>query len=106
MKRGKKMLLLLLALVLCAGGYYGMQVASEQSATVAEETGSFALDEHSADQLSGLAWTTGEETFAFTLADGAWTVDGNPAFPLNQEDVQNMADGLFAAPDGWTAQMI
>lgn len=96
MKRGKKMLLLLLALVLCVGGYYGTQMLNQKNASVTEETGTFALDDHSADQLAGLNWVKGEETFAFTLADGVWTVAGNPAFPLNQEDVQGMADDLLA----------
>ena len=96
MKRGKKMLLLLLALALCVGGYYGTQMLNQKNASVTEETGTFALDSHSADQLAGLNWVNGEEAFAFTLADGAWSVAGNPAFPLNQEDVQGMADELMA----------
>lgn len=96
MKRGKKMLLLTLVLVLCVAGYYGTQMLNQQNTSVTEETGAFALDDHSTDQLTGLNWVNGEESFVFTLADGVWTVAGDPAFPLNQEDVQNMADDLLA----------
>ena len=96
MKRKKKMLLLLLALVLCVGGYYGVQLLNTDTSTVTEESGAFALESHSVDDLTGLSWTAGEETFAFTYADGSWTVTADPAFPLNQEDVQTMADDLLA----------
>ncbi|MBQ8554338.1 MAG: DUF4340 domain-containing protein [Clostridia bacterium] len=96
MKRMKKMLLLLIALVLCIGGYYGVQLLSNETASVTEETGTFALDSHAAGDLTGLAWTQGDESFAFTLTDGVWSVTTDPAFPLNQEDVQAMANDLLA----------
>ncbi len=96
MKRSKKMLLLLIALVLCVGGYYGVQLLNSDTASVTEETGTFALNSHTADDLTGLSWTKGDENFAFTLSDGAWSVVADPVFPLNQEDVQSMADDLLA----------
>ena len=96
MKRGKKMLLLLLALALCVGGYYGAQLLGSDASTVTEEAGSFALDSHSASDLTSLSWEADGETFAFTLADGTWTVAADPAFPLNQADVQQMAEELLA----------
>ena len=96
MKRTKKMLLLLIALVLCVGGYYGVQLLGSDTASVTEEAGTFALNSHTADDLAGLNWTNGDESFAFTLSDGAWSVTADPAFPLNQTDVQSMADDLLA----------
>lgn len=96
MKRTKKMLLLLIALVLCVGGYYGVQLLGSDTASVTEEAGSFALNSHTADELTGLSWTTDDESFAFTLSDGAWSVSADPAFPLDQADVQSMADDLLA----------
>lgn len=96
MKRGKKMLLLLLALVLCVGGYYAAQLVGQEGAKVTEESGTFALTAQSAEDLTGLSWSDGDEAFAFTCADGTWTVTADPAFPLNQEDVQEMADDLLA----------
>lgn len=96
MKRSKKMLMLLIALVLCIGGYYGVQLLNADTAYVTEETGTFALNSHAADDLTGLSWTNGDEAFAFTLSDGAWSLTFDSAFPLNQEDVQSMADDLLA----------
>lgn len=95
MKRSKKMLMLLIALVLCVGGYYGVQLLGSNTASVTEETGTFALESHTADDLTALSWTQDGESLAFTLTDGAWSVTADPAFPLNQEDVQSMADDLL-----------
>lgn len=96
MNRGKKMLALLIALLLCIGGYRGAQLLGGESATVQETSGSFALDTHTADDLTGLAWQTGGEALSFTRTDGTWTVTGNAAYPLDQADVQAMADDLLA----------
>ncbi|MGN0778254.1 MAG: DUF4340 domain-containing protein [Aristaeellaceae bacterium] len=96
MKRSRKMLMLLMALVLCVGGYCGVQLLDSDTASVTEESGTFALDSHAADDLTGLSWTSGDESLAFTLSGGTWSVTANPAFPLNQEDVQAMADDLLA----------
>jgi len=96
MKRSKKMLLLLIALVLCVGGYYGVQLLGSDTASVTEETGVFALNSHTSDDLTALSWAQDGESFAFTRADGAWSVTADPAFPLNQADVQSMADDLLA----------
>lgn len=96
MNRGKKMLLLMLALVLCIGSYLGVQLLSADTNTVQEESGTFALTAHTADELTGLTWQNGDETLAFTCTDGTWTVTGNAAYPLNQSDVQAMADDLLA----------
>lgn len=96
MKRSWKMLMLLISLVLCVGGYYGVQLLNSDTASVTEEAGTFALNSHTTDELTGLSWTTDDESFAFTLSDGAWSVTADPAFPLNQEDVQSMADDLLA----------
>lgn len=96
MNRGKKMLALLIALLLCIGGYYGVQLLGGESATVQEQSGSFALDTHTADDLTGLAWQTDDEALSFTRTDGTWAVTGNAAYPLEQADVQAMADDLLA----------
>ncbi|MBQ3485087.1 MAG: DUF4340 domain-containing protein, partial [Clostridia bacterium] len=96
MKRTKKMLLLLIVLVLCVSGYCGMQLLGSDTASVTEEAGTFVLNSHTADDLTGLNWTNGDESFAFTLTGGAWSVAADPAFPLNQEDVQSIADDLLA----------
>lgn len=96
MNRGKKMLALLIALVVCIGGYYGVQLLTAETNIVQEESGTFALTSRSADELTGMSWQNGDETLAFTCTDGVWTVTGNAAYPLNQTDVQAMADDLMA----------
>lgn len=96
MKRGKKMLLLLAALVLCVAGYYGAQLFNGDTEVVSEETGEFSLTAHESTELTALEWVSGEENFRFTLADGTWTNAADPAFPLDQDAVQAMADDLLA----------
>lgn len=95
MKRSKKMLLLLLALAVCVGGYWGVGMLNTDTAAVNEEQGTFALESHTADELSALSWSMEGEAFSFTKTNGTWTVTSNAAFPLNQDDVQAMADGLL-----------
>lgn len=95
MNRGKKMLALLIALVLCIGGYWAVQLLNSDTSVVQEESGKFTLADHTADDLTGLSWVSGDD-LAFTHSDGVWTVTGNAAYPLNQSDVQAMADDLLA----------
>lgn len=95
MKRSKKMLLLLLALVVCIGGYWGVGLLNTDTDTVNEEKGTFALESHTAEELTSLSWTQNDETLSFTQTNGTWTVTSNAAFPLAQDDVQAMADTLL-----------
>lgn len=96
MNRGKRMLALLIALVLCIGGYYGVQLLGADPVTVQEESGKFTLNSHTADDLTGLSWQNDGEALAFTCADGTWTVTGNAAYPLDQAAVQAMAEDLLS----------
>ncbi len=95
MKRSVKMLLLLCVLVLCIGGYYGAQLLNKPAA-VTEETGVFALTAHTADEMTALSWTANDTDFSFTYSDGTWTMADEPAFPVDQEAVQGLADTLLA----------
>ncbi len=91
MKRSKKMLLLLAALALCIGGYYGVQLLNEP-AVVTEETGEFALTVRAAEELTGLSWSANDTDFAFSYENGAWVKADETAFPVDQEAVQDLAD--------------
>lgn len=95
MKRGKRMVLMLLALLVCIGGYWGVQQIGQESSTVNETSGNFTLAAYTADELTGLKWQNGEEMFNLTLSDGTWTNAADPAFPLDQTAVQDMADDLL-----------
>lgn len=96
MKRKMKMLILLGVLVVCAGAYLGVQLLQTETAPVTEAAGTYALDSHTADAMQALAWTQDGESLRFTCADGVWSVADDPAFPLNQADVQAMAADLLA----------
>ncbi len=100
MKRGKRALILagvLAALVLV---YAGVQKSVSQPETVTEESGTYALTAHTAEELTGLQWTSGDgeeqETLHFVKTDGQWRVEGDEAFPVKQDSVEGLAETLTA----------
>lgn len=100
MKRGKRALILagvLAALVLV---YAGVQKSVSQPETVTEESGTYALTAHTAEELTGLQWTNGDgeeqETLHFVKTDGRWRVEGDEAFPVKQDSVEGLAETLTA----------
>lgn len=95
MKRSAKTLILLLVLVIFAGGYWLMS-NSGSTTQVNEASGTFDLTAKTIDELTGLQWTKNDISYHFTKADGAWVNADNAAFPVNQEAVQALADDLVA----------
>ncbi len=96
MNRGKKMLALLIVLAVMLGGYYAVK-QSNQTTSVSETSGTFDLTAKTADDLTGISWTTGDTTLAFTLNDdGEWITTDTPAWPVDQSAVQTLADKLLA----------
>ena len=100
MKRGKRALILagvLAALVLV---YAGVQKSVSQPETVTEESGTYALTAHTAEELTSLQWTSGDgeeqETLHFVKTDGQWRVEGDEAFPVKQDSVEGLAETLTA----------
>lgn len=102
MKRGKRALILagvLAALVLV---YAGVQKSVSQPETVTEESGTYALTAHTAEELTGLQWTSGDgeeqETLHFvkTGEEEQWQVDGDETFPVEQDSVEGLAETLTA----------
>ncbi len=102
MKRGKRALILagvLAALVLV---YAGVQKSVSQPETVTEESGTYALTAHTAEELTGLQWTNGDgdeqETLHFvkTGEEEQWQVDGDETFPVEQDSVEGLAETLTA----------
>ena len=67
---------------------------------VTEESGTYALTAHTAEELTGLQWTSGDgeeqETLHFVKTDGQWRVEGNEAFPVKQDSVEGLAETLTA----------
>ena len=93
MKRSIKSLILLAVLAIFVGGYLlaGQMSKTEQ---VSEERGSFALTAKTAADLTGLAWTKDETNYHFTKAEDTWANADEPAFPVDQDAVQGLADDL------------
>lgn len=95
MKRSIKLLALVVVLALCVGGYYGVQHFN-QTQQVSEEAGTFDLTAKLADDLTGLSWTAGDTAFDLVYDGGVWQRADDPAFPLDQDKTQTMADDLLA----------
>ena len=95
MKRSIKLLALMVVLALCVGGYYGVQHFN-QTQQVSEEAGTFDLTAKLADDLTGLSWTAGDTAFDLVYDGGVWQRADDPAFPLDQDKTQTMADDLLA----------
>ena len=81
--------------------YVGVQKGvSSQPETVTEESGSYPLTSHTAEELTSLQWSFGDgeeqETLHFVKTDGRWRVEGNEAFPVKQDSVEGLAETLTA----------
>lgn len=95
MKRSIKLLALVVVLALCVGGYLGAQQLN-QTQQVSEKAGTFDLTARVAEDLTGLSWTANDTTFDLTCDGGTWQRTDDPAFPLDQDKTQAMADDLLA----------
>lgn len=93
MNRGVKSLLLIAIVAAMLGGY-ALVGALDRKAEVAEEAGSFALSERSAEELTGMCWVSGGEEYHFIKDDGGWSNADDAAFPTDQQAVQDIADRL------------
>lgn len=103
MKRGKRALILAGVLAVLVLVYVGVQKGvSSQPEAVTEESGSYPLTSHTAEELTGLQWTNGDgdeqETLHFvkTGEEEQWQVDGDETFPVEQDSVEGLAETLTA----------
>ena len=101
MKRGKRALILAGVLAVLVLVYVGVQKGvSSQPEAVTEESGSYPLTSHTAEELTSLQWTSGDgeeqETLHFVKTDGQWRVEGDEAFPVKQDSVEGLAETLTA----------
>lgn len=102
MKRGKRALILAGVLAVLVLAYAGVQKSVSQPETVAEESGTYALTAHTAEELTGLQWTNGDgeeqETLHFikTGEEEQWQADGDETFPVEQDSVEKLAETLTA----------
>ena len=102
MKRGKRALILAWVLAALVLVYAGVQKSVSQPETVTEESGTYALTAHTAEELTGLQWTNGDgeeqETLHFikTGEEEQWQADGDETFPVEQDSVEKLAETLTA----------
>ena len=93
MKRGKKMILLLCALGVLIGGYFGVQQFNKTE-SVSESSGIFDLNAKAIGDLTGISWTKDGTDFSFAYSNDTWMTTDQPAWPVLQSSVQNMAEAL------------
>ncbi len=93
MRRSGKMILLLLAAVALCGGYLAVQHFSQKETVEAEDV-QIALLDAEADEVTGLSWALDGETVSLQKADGRWTLDGDPDFPVDQEAARKLAEAV------------
>lgn len=94
MKRSVKSLILLGALILLLGSYALVNQMNRPS-EISEDAGTFALVERDADELAGLLWVNDGVEYHFEKVDDAWQNADDPAFPTDQQAVQDMANRLL-----------
>lgn len=94
MKRSMKSLILLAVLLVMLGSYSLVDKMNQQT-EVAEENGTFAMTERTADELAGMIWTNDEE-YHFTRDENGWANADDADFPVDQDAVSQLADRLTA----------
>ncbi len=93
MKKAKRMIALLMLLVIAAAANVVIgKINQADEDVVSEEKGTFVLTEYEKDDVSGLAWTKGEDSVAFMLSDGQWQYTKDQDFPVDQAAAQALSD--------------
>lgn len=95
MKRGKKMIALLCAMAVLIGVYFGTRLLTKDGKPVTETQGTFALTEHTVEELAGLSWAKEDISYSFQIEDGAWKTTDEPSWPVRQDSVQALANQLL-----------
>ena len=99
MKTKQRTLIVLLVLVLLAGGAFAALTAKNEQAAQAESAaaeGTIPLSSFAADDLTELAVTYNGETNTLTAADGSWTLAEDPAYHLDDTACNTMVTALSA----------
>lgn len=94
MRRGKKMALLLAALVVLVIGYEAIS-RMETGASVSETTVSVSLWKED-KTVSALSWMQDGETISFTMGESVWMKTDDASFPVNQTALENLAKKVSA----------
>ncbi|MDO4548262.1 MAG: DUF4340 domain-containing protein [Clostridia bacterium] len=96
MKRSRKLIIMLAALVVACGGYYlAIKLNETEAARQTEAEVSLVTGE-----VTGLGWTYEGESLELVNVDGTWILNGDEACPVDQDVASEMAETLA----GYTAQ--
>ena len=87
------MVLLLCALVVMIGGYFGVQQLN-RTESVLETADSFDLTAKTINDLTGLSWTKDETVYSFVYDNDTWSTADQPPWPVLQSSMQTMAESL------------
>lgn len=99
MKAKQRTLIVLLVLVLLAGGAFALLTRQNQKAAQAESAaadGTIPLSSFSAEELTEIAVTYHGETNTLDYADGSWTLAEDPAYHLDATSCNTMLTALSA----------
>lgn len=91
MKRGKRLLILLLALVLVIGATYAAKLLSPTP--VVEETVTTTVFSVAAEDVTGICWDYSEEV-SFHRSGDTWLYDKDTSFPLDETYIDDMLSVL------------
>lgn len=93
MKRGKKMLALLLTLAVLVGGYFAVTALTKEP-EVTQAGGEYAVADVTNDNLTAMEWTYNDQTITLQKTDTGWQNASDAAYPLDQQKAQTLADTL------------
>lgn len=95
MKRGKKLWIMLLALVILCGLSVVVTRINpenqEEEETEAAETVELTLD---IEAVTGISWTYDETSLKFSFADEAWTYDDDAVFPVDSAVLEPILEAI------------
>lgn len=97
MKAKRRTLLILLVLIVLAGGALAMLTFSNQKAEQAAseaETGTISLSSFAVDSLTAITYTYQDETVSLLYRDGTWSLADDPDYHLDQTKCDTMAAAL------------
>lgn len=90
MKRQKRLAVLLIVLLVCIAGAYGISRMDFEEKMTGTETDIINVD---SSDITHLAWNYDGDV-AFTYTDGEWKYDADDAMPVDQEKLAGIAEDL------------
>ena len=93
MKRGFKLLVLVLVLAVLAGGYIFLKSLDLNGEREPEST-EIVLRETAQEDIVSLSWSYGTDMPAFVKSEEGWKLEGDDKFPVKQSAVESLTAKL------------